>query len=424
MKTAKEPIQMSNNKTKWLLIFFLPALAIPTAYADDEPNQPDPNQAQYNPFAKFKIAGVNPPQREQSPPPPSGTSAHSAAIEKPPLFIQTIVIKFLEAQNLKTVVETMLSPFGSIAVDKASNSLIICDDNESLQKMIDEIRKVDTTPHLLQIEVVIVDVELNDSSEIGVNWDMLSNKDNTISFRQNVTRRIGSTAPTPENVGNASAYNSTGLGSDLSIVSGSVRNVIHLLQDKRKVEILASPTVMVVSGKTASVEAITEIPYQEQTDSSLGGGYASTQFKEVGVKLSVTATLADNNNILLVVEPEQNTNTGLSGINNIPIIDTRKAKSNLLLQNGEVVIMGGLRRKETTKAREQIPILGDIPLIGVLFGRDAIHTVNSELIVFISPHIYNGQPLTPEKLEKLEYAKNLKSVPLIDPNELKLLKRP
>ena len=415
---------MNNNRTKWLLILFLLALASPTTYAADEPNQSDPNQVQYNPFAKLQLSGIKLPQQERSSSLPPDATAYSAAIEKPPLFIQTIVIKFLDAQNLKTVVETMLSPFGSIAVDKASNSIIICDANEPLHKMIDEIKKVDTTPHLLEIEVVIVDVELNDSSEIGVNWDMLSNKDNTISFRQNVTRRIGSTPPTPENIGNATAYNSTGLGSDLTIVSGSVRNVIHMLQDKRKVEILASPTVMVVSGKTSSIEAITEIPYQEQTDSSLGGGYASTQFKEVGVKLNVTATLADDNNILLIVEPEQNTNTGISGINNIPIIDTRKAKSNLLLQNGEVVIMGGLRRKETTKAREQIPILGDIPLIGVLFGRDAIRTINSELIVFISPHIYKGQLPSAEKMEKLEYARNLKGVPLIDPNELKLLKRP
>ena len=415
-----------NNYIKWMLIIFpiIIIVAAADAFAMDEPNQPGAPQTQFNPFAKFQLAESRPPQAEQSPPQQSPYTNRVVSGEKPPLFIQTVVIKFLDAQNLKTVVETMLSPFGSIAVDKTSNSIIICDANEPLQKMIDEIKKVDTTPRLLQIEVVIVDVQLEDSSEIGVNWDMLSNKDNTVSFRQNVTRRIGSTPPTPENVGNATAYNSTGLGSDLSIVSGSVRNVIHMLQDKRKVEILASPTVMVVSGKTASVEAIEEIPYQEQTDSSLGGGYASTQFKNVGVKLNVTATLVDDNNILLLVEPEQNTNTGISGINNIPIIDTRRAKSNLLLKNSEVVIMGGLRRKETTKAREQIPILGDIPLIGVLFGRDAIHTINSELIVFISPHIYKGQLPSPEKLEKLEYARNLKGVPLIDPNELKLLKRP
>ena len=74
---------------------------------------------------------------------------------------------------------------------------------------------------------------------------------------------------------------------------------MHLLQQKKKIEILASPTVLVVSGKTASVETVEEIPYQEQTDSSLGGGFASTQFKLVGVKLNVSATLTDDNSILI-----------------------------------------------------------------------------------------------------------------------------
>lgn len=397
--------------------------------AADEPGQQDPNQGRMNPFAKFQLTEIKPPQPEQSPQqssPYSITKLINRVVsdEKPPLIIETVVIKFLDAQNLKMVAESMLSPFGSIAVDKTSNSIIICDSNESLQKIVSEIKKIDKTPRLLQIEVVIVDVQLDDSTEIGVNWDMLSSKNHTTGFRQNVTQRIGSTDPTSENIGNATAFNSTGLGSDLSIVSGSVRNVIHMLQEKQKVEILASPTVMVVSGKTASIEAVEEIPYQEQTDSSLGGGFASTQFKQVGVKLNVTATLTDDGNILLTVEPEQNTNTGTFGINNIPIIDTRKAKSNLLLRDAEVVIMGGLRRKETTKSREQVPILGDIPLIGLLFGRDAIHTINSELIVFISPHIYKGQPPPPEKMEKLDYARNLGGVPLIDPNDLKLLKRP
>jgi type II secretory pathway component GspD/PulD (secretin) len=427
MKTAKEPIPMNNNRKKWLLLLLSLALAMPTtyAYADDEPNQSDPNQMQYNPFAKLQFAGIKPPQQQQQKMQQRQDAiTYDEPTEKPPLFIETIVVKFLDAQNLKPVVESMLSPFGSIAVDKASNSIILCDAEEPLRRMVGEIRKIDKTPQLLQIEVVIIDVGLGDDTEIGVNWDMLSTNDNTAAFRQNYTNRLAAVPPTTETIGSATAYNSLGQGSDLSIISGSVRNVVHMLQEKRKVEILASPTVLVVSGKSASVETVEEIPYQDKTDSSLGGGFTSTQFKLVGVKLNVTATLTDDNDILLAVEPEQNTNTGEFGINNIPIIDTRKAKTNLLLRDSEVVIMGGLRRKESSKVREQIPILGDIPLLGLLFGKDKIKTANSELVVFISPHIYRGQPISPEKLAKLNYARNLKDIPMIDPNDMKILKRP
>lgn len=411
------------NKIQWMVIIcsiavLLAATEMLYAY---EPNQFGQTEVKFNPFAKLQTQIVDASQKEDETPQQLSTYTTKTNGNKPPLVVQTIVIKFLDAQNLKTVLDNMLSPFGSLAVDKNSNSIIICDANESLQRIVNQIRKVDKTPRLLQIEVVIVDVQLDNDSEIGVNWDMLNNKNNTVSFRQNVTQRIGSTPPTPENIGNASAFNSTGLGSDLSIVSGSVRNVIHMLQIKRKVQIIASPTVLVVSGKNASVEAVEEIPYQELTDSSLGGGFASTQFKKVGVKLNVAATLTDDNNILLTVEPEQNTNTGTFGINNIPIIDTRKAKSNLLLKDSQVVIMGGLRRKESMKTREGIPILGDIPLIGLLFSRNAIHTINSELIVFLSPHISKENEISSEQMAKFSYANSLKGVPLSDANEMSVL---
>ena len=90
----------------------------------------------------------------------------------------------------------------------------------------------------------------------------------------------------------------------------------------------------------------------------------------------------------------------------IPIIDTRKAKTSLLLRDGEVVIMGGLRRKETTNQRSQIPLLGDLPFVGVLFSNNQVIVKNSELIVLLSPHIYKGEPIPEEVMAKYDEIKN------------------
>ncbi len=307
---------------------------------------------------------------------------------QPDLFIETISIKFLEAANIKTVLEKMSSPFGTVTIDSLSNSILICDTRESLDKMVAQVRKIDKTPQLVEIEVAIVDVQLNSDTEIGFNWDMLSLDKDNFALRQSLTSRISAINPDETAIGTATAYNSTGLGTDISVVAGTVRGVLHLLQAKRKVEILATPRVLVASGKSASVETVEEIPYQERIDSTEGGGFAATKFKQVGVKLDVTAMITDDNSIMLTITPEQNINTGVFGINNVPIIDTRRAKSNLLLRDGEVVIMGGLRRKEKSALREQVPILGELPIIGLLFGRDKEVIINSELVVFISPHIY------------------------------------
>ncbi len=176
-----------------------------------------------------------------------------------------------------------------------------------------------------------------------------------------------------------------------------------MIQQKRSAEILASPRVMMVSGQTGSVEAIAELPYTEITDSAAGGMNAltSTEFKPVGVKLTVSATLTEDRSIFLTVEAEQNVATGTSDTE-VPIIDTRKAETSLLLKDSQVVILGGLRRQEKTKEIDQIPILGDLPIIGELFKNTTTVVKNSELVVFISPHIYKDDPIPDDKKAKYD----------------------
>ena len=316
----------------------------------------------------------------------------------PELFVQTVVLKFLNAKNLKTVLENLLSGYGTVAVDTKSNTLIISDTRRNLEKILEEIRRADKTPQQIMIEVVILDVQLDDDTEIGINWDILSDKTYDIGYRQNFTTRLGSTLESAANIGNATAFNTTGgSAGNFSVISGTIRNVVHLIQEKREVEILASPRVMMVSGQSAYIEAIDEIPYQEISSTAEGGTLTYYEFKDVGVKLQVSATLTDSNDILLTVEAEQNVQVGTT---TPPRVDTRKAKTSLLLGDGQLVVLGGLRRQEKTKEVDQIPILGDLPIIGGLFKSTNTVVKNSELIVFLSPHIYKGEPIPEEEMAK------------------------
>ena len=320
----------------------------------------------------------------------------------PELFVETVTLKFLDAKNLQTAIGGMSSTVGSISADTKTNSLIICDTKQNLQRILAEIREADKTPEQIMVEVVILDVQLNDDTEIGINWDILSDKNYDVGYRQNfTTSRMGSTAESAGTIGNATAFVTTGLGGDFSVISGTIRNVVHLVQQKRDVEILASPRVMMVSGQSATIDAIEEIPYEEITDTSQGGAGAltSTKFKDVGVKLQVSATLADGNDILLIVDAEQNVTSGQSN-SDVPIVDTRKAHTSLLLRDGQVVVLGGLRRQEKTKEVDQIPIIGDLPIIGELFKSTHIVVRNSELIVFLSPHIYRQEPIDDDEMAK------------------------
>jgi len=319
----------------------------------------------------------------------------NVSVARPELAMESIVLKFLEAKSLKSVLDRMVTEYGTASVNEKNNSVIVCDTPENLAKIMMEVKKADQTPCQILIEVVILDAQLRDDAEIGVNWDLLSHDTYDVVYRQNLTsERLRSTRSDDETIGNATVFNTVGAGGDLSLISGTIRHVLHAIQQKRDVEILASPTTLVVSGQSATIKAVEEIPYQEVMDTAQGGAAAltATEFKEVGVTLEVSAVVTDGNNIFLAVNAEQNVRTGESA-RGVPVVDTRHATTALLLRNGQTIVIGGLRRVEKTKEVRQIPLLGDLPLIGLLFRRTAVVTSRSELVILLSPRICGEEPI-------------------------------
>lgn len=363
------------------------AVAMTTVAANGQSRSGDVEAAK-NPFAAL----LTQPQPE----PPAVTEAAVPA-ERPDLAMETIVLKFLEAKSLKSVLDRMVTQHGTAAINEKNNSVVVCDTPENLAKIMAEVKKIDQTPRQIMVEVVILDVQLRDDTEIGVNWDLLSSDQYDVVYRQNMTsQRLRSTPSDTDTIGNATVFNTVGAGGDFSLVSGTIRHVLHTLQQKRNVEILASPSTLVVSGQSATIKAVEEIPYEEVMDTAQGGAGAltTTQFKEVGVSLQVSAVVTDGNNIFLNVDAEQNVRTGESA-KGVPVVDTRHATTALLLQDGQTIVIGGLRRIEKTQSVSQVPILGDLPLIGLLFRSTATVTNRSELVVLLSPHLHRDEPIPP-----------------------------
>ena len=380
----------------WIVSLAMVGLWIGFAEAQSEDLRGLPALGRDNPFASL----METPQRVLGTDmvPMSPVAGPNLVGPPPDLRLETVNLKFLTAETLAPALSKMVTPAGAVVANPQNNSVIVCDVPEQVDKILQEIRKADKTPRQVRVEVVLLDVSLNDENEIGINWDLMSNGLYDVTYRQNfTTSRLGSILSNDTSLGNATAFNSTGTGGDFSIISGSVRHVIHALQEKKDVQIIASPQALVVSGRTASLEAVEEIPYTQQTSSTEGSSaVASTAFKNVGVTLKVTATLTEEDHIFLAVNTEQNVRTGESS-EGIPTVDTRKENTSLLLQDGQVVIMGGLRRKEKTRQTTQIPLLGDLPLIGPFFRstNDVVH--HSELVILLSPHIYQGEPV-PDKV--------------------------
>ena len=303
--------------------------------------------------------------------------------EAPDLYVETMMLKFLKASNVERVISKLLSSQGVVATDSETNSLVICDTREQLDRIVEEVRKADLTPKQIMIEVVIVDVQLNDETEIGVNWQILSDKVHTLGFEQ--------------------IFAMTSEGGFLGLTQNNIRVVINALQQVRDVEILASPRVLVLSGQDAEIRTVEELPYEELTQTSEGGAMTAIKFKEAGIKLSVKATITDDHKILMAIEPEQSVNIGTGTVSgsDVPIVDLRAAKTTLLMDDGQVLVMGGLRKKETRITDDKVPVLGDLPVLGPLFSNDKTEVKNTELLVMISPHIMgDDEGPTVEQMEQ------------------------
>ncbi|MFC1677315.1 hypothetical protein ACFL3G_09680, partial [Planctomycetota bacterium] len=231
----------------------------------------------------------------------------------PGLLVETVTLKFLKASNLKKAIDSMSSYYGSIATDDATNSLIICDVNDKLKEILAEIEKADRTPEQIMIEVVILDVQLEDDTEIGVDWDRLLGTQSDFDLSQDLT--------------------TLATGATFSVIKSDISGTLKALQEKRNVEILASPRVLVLSGQEASIETIEEIPYDEvitstETGTETGTGLTNVEFKEIGITLNVKATVIDRNRIMMTIEPKQSIDAGIASTassSSVPKVDRRSA---------------------------------------------------------------------------------------------------
>lgn len=320
----------------------------------------------------------------------------------PEKCIKSMMLKFLRAENILPVVNSMLTSNGTASIDRETNTLIVCDSKERVLKVFQEVGKADRTPQQVLIEVVIIDVQLSDDKELGVNWGNLFQLNGglgSVSYVQELTN--------------------LNVGGTLTLINGRIKNTVKALQKHRNTEILASPKVLVLSGQEAFFETIEEIAYTDLTQTGAGGGLngspiTSTKFKNAGITLKVKPTITDDGRIMIEVEPDQSINTGVSviGGSNVPNIDRRRIKTTLLMSEGEVAVIGGMRSKDVRISNDKIPILGDIPYIGGLFSNKKRVVENRELLIIISPHIQSANnSQTARKNEVWHKAKAL--VPMV-----------
>lgn len=178
----------------------------------------------------------------------------------------------------------------------------------------------------------------------------------------------------------------------VSYFPAGIGAVIQALTTKGMAKILAEPNLLVKTGERGEFRAVSKIPYSVLE--TTGGSSTSTiVFEEVGIKLFFNPEVMDNGMIRLSIDPaEVSSIAGTLAVNGYPIIDTRSAKTNVELMDGQSLIIAGLLSEETINTMSKIPILGDIPILGALFRSTQKDIKEKELVFFITPKLMKPTP--------------------------------
>lgn len=293
---------------------------------------------------------------------------------------------------------TMLSRRGSITVDERTNSLLLRDLPENISVIKDIIDTLDVPIKQVQIEARIVTINEGHLDELGVRWGVTSvNGSTTIggSIESNLATiglydGGGSGLPVDDflnvNLGlvnpaaSSIAFQVAKLGSNLLLDLE-----LSALQAESKAEIISSPRLITTNKKAAYIEQGTEIPYLEASS----GGAASVSFRKAVLSLMVTPQITPDNRLVLdlIVTQDRPGQVVKTGTGEAVAIDTQRIGTQVLVNNGETVVLGGIYQHSLSNSVEKVPLLGDLPLLGALFRRSSENIGKKELLIFVTPKV-------------------------------------
>jgi len=305
-----------------------------------------------------------------------------------PLTTAYIPVRYAKAAQLATLLRGdnglgLLSERGRISVDERTNTLIVQETAEQIEQIRDTINQLDIPVRQVQIEARIVIARDKAARELGVNWGVTSNN-----------RPSGNNVVDTATTGTGRAYG--GLAVDLGsaanpgssfnfgYLSGDVLLDLELraLESEGKSQTISQPKVITANQQPAMIKQGQEIPYQEATSS----GATNVEFKEAVLSLEVTPQITPDDRIImdLTINNDDVANTQFNGA---PAIDTNQIQTQVLVNNGETVVLGGILTTEQLHNLYKTPLLGDLPVLGKLFRYTEQSNEKVELLIFITPKI-------------------------------------
>ncbi|HUT24255.1 MAG TPA: secretin N-terminal domain-containing protein [Sumerlaeia bacterium] len=363
---------------------------------------------------------------------------------------ETIQVNWVSAAELSKTLENFTSEHGKIVANAETNTLIITDTPPQLTIMKGLIERLDVGDRQVMVEARLIDMQMDAGRQLGINMDIWRRDAQGTSFvdgliqetvsgvqeaitetitetttdplqepevsqTRGITRTIApDTVQTVSVPSDGAKFNlpaaTGGVGLDWAFgdrisIFGRTFNIaaqLQALESRKLVEILANPRVVTLNNIPARIKIVREIPYTEGVTSVSGATTVEVEFKEVGIEIDVTPIITPNNFIRLNLRTQQKIHAGdfQSGVSAVPIIDLRDADTNVIVEDGETVMIGGLRQLDFSDTSQGVPWFHEIPVLGWLFKNKDNQDHKTELFLFVTPTIIDVEEaeLTTEEM--------------------------
>ncbi len=321
--------------------------------------------------------------------------------ELAPLRTEFIAIRYAKASAISKLLsdgQGLMSARGSVAVDARTNTLLIQDTDDKIENVRQALKILDVAVRQVQVEARVVTADAAFADDIGVRWGgfgLASALDEDFQVGANLNavqtlRGVGANGPVPTTTG------ATDLYVDLAatpVAAAPSRFAIGLFKDKGLLEfeisalqstgrgaVVAQPKVITADRNPAKVLSGTEIAYQSASSNG-----TNTSFKTAALSLDVTPQITPDGRIIMDLAINQDT-VGPS-FNGVPSINTNQVTTQVVVDNGETIVLGGVFNTTKRKDIVKVPFFGDLPYIGRLFSRESTRDNKNELLIFVTPKL-------------------------------------
>jgi type IV pilus assembly protein PilQ len=275
--------------------------------------------------------------------------------------------------------ESISAPTGGGDTMSVQDMIVVYDFAENIAKAEEVITVIDVRPQQVLVEATILSVTLTEDMKLGIDWKTI--KDSAIDSLSDVTRS------NPEFYGSTSTGvlgSATG-GMTVGILKGDIASFIRAVETVTDTTVLANPKILAVNKQLGQVYIGKKIGYLSQTTQTGESTTSEVQFLDTGTKLSFRPYIGSDGYVRMDIHSKDS--TGQLGPNSLPEETSAELVTNIMVKDGGTIAIGGLFRDKVTNSRTQIPVLGDLPVIGVLFRGTSDRVERQEVMVLLTPHI-------------------------------------